>query len=67
MNAKKLSAMLEDKPESRPFSPLAYSLKLAVSDKTYFTLKAAQQLSFWEFYNLDLLFLPLLLVTILKC
>ncbi|XGW13459.1 hypothetical protein V3C99_000076 [Haemonchus contortus] len=52
--ARKLSMMLTDKPTDRPYSSLNYILKLATSDAKYFTLRAAQHLSFYEFYSLDL-------------
>ncbi|CAJ0597064.1 unnamed protein product [Cylicocyclus nassatus] len=53
IRAKKLSQMLTDKPTNRPYSTLNYILKLATSDTKYYTLQAAQKLSFIEFYSLD--------------
>uniref|UniRef100_A0A0N4X2K8 UDP-glucuronosyltransferase n=1 Tax=Haemonchus placei TaxID=6290 RepID=A0A0N4X2K8_HAEPC len=53
--ARKLSMMLTDKPTDRPYSSLNYILKLATSNAKYFTLRAAQHLSFYAFYSLDLI------------
>ncbi|CAI4231112.1 unnamed protein product [Auanema sp. JU1783] len=63
-NAIKLSSMLTDKPTEKPFWPLAYALKLATSDSKFFTLIAAQQHSFFSFYNLDILLVIFSLVFI---
>ncbi|KAE9419738.1 hypothetical protein Angca_004126 [Angiostrongylus cantonensis] len=54
IRARKLSSMLNDKPSQQPYSTLKYVLKLATSDAKYFGLRAAQQLSFFEFYSLDI-------------
>uniref|UniRef100_A0A158PBA7 UDP-glucuronosyltransferase n=1 Tax=Angiostrongylus cantonensis TaxID=6313 RepID=A0A158PBA7_ANGCA len=43
-----------DFPSQQPYSTLKYVLKLATSDAKYFGLRAAQQLSFFEFYSLDI-------------
>lgn len=59
--------MLADKPTTRPYSTLNYILKLATSNTKYFTLHAAQKLSFVEFYCLDVLATIGVFVVILSC
>lgn len=55
-NARKLSAMLMDKPPSHLLMPsLEYALKLALAPvPEHFALKAAQQLSWMQYHCLDL-------------
>ncbi|WKY02084.1 hypothetical protein Q1695_015807 [Nippostrongylus brasiliensis] len=53
--AQKLSRMLADKPSTKPFSALNYILKLATTDTSYYTLRAAQHLSFISYHSLDVL------------
>lgn len=55
LRAQKLSAMLKDKPTSRPYSTLGHILKMATSDAKYYTLQAAQRLSFIAIYGLDII------------
>ncbi|KAI6217833.1 UDP-glucuronosyltransferase [Aphelenchoides fujianensis] len=54
-NAKRLSAMLHDKPSPDPSAMLKYGLKLATLPRDHFTLRAAQKLNFLRFYNLDII------------
>uniref|UniRef100_A0AC35TM24 Glucuronosyltransferase n=1 Tax=Rhabditophanes sp. KR3021 TaxID=114890 RepID=A0AC35TM24_9BILA len=64
-NAKKLSKMLNDKPSKDEYAILRHRIKLAMSPREPFALKAAQKLTFIEFFNLDQLILPLLLTLII--
>ncbi|KAK5971870.1 hypothetical protein GCK32_015339 [Trichostrongylus colubriformis] len=66
IRARKLSMMLADKPTTRPYSSLSYILKLATSDVKYYTLRAAQHLSFIAFYNLDIVTIFGIIVTMLS-
>ncbi|KAK6037054.1 hypothetical protein COOONC_25441 [Cooperia oncophora] len=66
IRARKLSMMLTDKPTTRPYSSLSYILKLATSDAKYYTLRAAQRLTFFAFYNLDVVATLGLAVTVLS-
>ena len=52
-NAKKLAAMLNDKPCNTAHAILSHRLKLAVGDREIFALKASQKLNFMQFYMLD--------------
>ncbi|KAI6219842.1 UDP-glucuronosyltransferase [Aphelenchoides fujianensis] len=54
-NAKRLSAMLHDKPSPDPSAMLKYGLKLATLPRDHFTLRAAQKVNFLRFYNLDII------------
>uniref|UniRef100_A0A0K0F4X1 glucuronosyltransferase n=1 Tax=Strongyloides venezuelensis TaxID=75913 RepID=A0A0K0F4X1_STRVS len=54
-NAKKLSLMLNDKPSNDSYAILKHRIKLAVSANRIFSLKAAQNLNFIQFYNLNLM------------
>uniref|UniRef100_A0A0N4ZU08 glucuronosyltransferase n=1 Tax=Parastrongyloides trichosuri TaxID=131310 RepID=A0A0N4ZU08_PARTI len=56
-NAKKLSAMLHDKPSNDDYAIMKHRIKLAISEREPFSLKAAQKLSFLQFHNLDQLLL----------
>ncbi|VDK53146.1 unnamed protein product [Anisakis simplex] len=53
-NAKRLASMLSDKPFTEPYAVLSHRLRLAVSPRDYFMLKAAQNLSFLQYHCLDL-------------
>ncbi|KAK6745032.1 hypothetical protein RB195_011629 [Necator americanus] len=64
--AKRLSLMLTDKPTTRPYSTLDYVLKLATSNTKYFTLRAAQKLSFAEFYCLDVFAVFVIFIVVLS-
>ena len=65
-NAKKLSSMLSDRPTPDPHAILKHRLKLLVSPRDYFALKAAQKLNFFEFYSLDLLVILLSSILLLS-
>ncbi|KAI6214438.1 UDP-glucuronosyltransferase [Aphelenchoides besseyi] len=64
-NAKRLSAMLRSKPSTDPSAMLKYGLKLATLPRDHFTLRAAQNLNFVAFYNLDAISFIFLLPTLL--
>lgn len=65
-NAKKLSLMLAEKPSSDPHAILKHRLKLATSSREHYALKAAQKHNFFEFYNLDLISIPLCIIVLLS-
>ncbi|CAJ0941556.1 unnamed protein product, partial [Mesorhabditis belari] len=61
-SARRLSAMLRDKPDSTsPNNQLAYILRLAMRPRGYYTLQGAQKKDFLSFYNFDIFMIPLLL------
>jgi len=54
-NAKKLAAMLNDRPFDDPHAILNHRLRLAVSSRDHFALKASQKLGFIAFHGIDVL------------
>jgi glucuronosyltransferase len=64
-NARRLAAMLADKPTEDLSSMLNYGLKLATLKRDHFVLRAAQRLSFLQFYSVDILALVVVIVILL--
>ncbi|CAJ0581120.1 unnamed protein product, partial [Mesorhabditis spiculigera] len=54
-SAKRLSAMLIDKPKTEKESYFGYILRLAAKPRDYFTLRGAQKHGFFAFHCLDVL------------
>lgn len=63
LNAKRLAAMLEEKPAED--SMLNYGLKLATKKRDHYALKASQKLSYFQFYLLDVVVIPIVCLFLL--
>ncbi|VDM39480.1 unnamed protein product [Toxocara canis] len=66
LNAKRIASILADKPSDDRYASLSHRLRLAVSPRDYFMLKAAHKLSFVQYHFLDLLFV-LIVVIVIVC
>lgn len=62
VKAKRLAAMLKEKPSSDPGFTIKSSLRTATKQKDDFALKAAQRLSFIEFYLIDVVSVVIFIV-----
>ncbi|KHN79462.1 Putative UDP-glucuronosyltransferase ugt-60 [Toxocara canis] len=66
LNARRIASILADKPSDDRYASLSHRLRLAVSPRDYFMLKAAHKLSFVQYHFLDLLFV-LIVVIVIVC